>query len=379
MAGKATGTARTRGSLPKRTERRGRRFLRGIGVAVLALAALEGALRLAVPLDALTFSSERPNGMLLHDAGSRTYLPRPGAAEERFDGPYRWHYRVNGQGFREDAEIPERRQGDELRILALGDSWIFGISATQDRTIPANLETLLPPRLGRPVEVVNAGVPGGSGYDALARWNVLKDRFEIDGVLLGQPHNYRRQDAVRGERSRWYAPEGGAPFVDAYLYLVLRRVLVPFTRADLREANKGAVDAILTDFAALAEDARGRGIPVWLGVWPGRNTVSTEAERALDDPAPWRARLGPLGVKVTGHRMGSKACYGFEDLTHPSEAGYRALAEVYADLIVTGEEPAGLRAAPRCEDVPGVGPTKPGGVQGGPGPAPGAPAGPPAG
>lgn len=45
-------------------------------------------------------------------------------------------------------------------ILILGDSFVFGHGVEQDQALPARLEAALSERLGRPVGIVNAGVPG---------------------------------------------------------------------------------------------------------------------------------------------------------------------------------------------------------------------------
>ena len=62
---------------------------------------------------------------------------------------------------------------------------------------------------------------------------------------------------------------------------------------------------------------------------------------------------------MTGARLASNACWGFEDHSHPSEAGYRVLAQILAERLTDGGDPGALRTTPRCEDVPGIGPTKP--------------------
>ena len=70
---------------------------------------------------------------------------------------------INKLGFR-GPEIPAVK-GDTYRIVALGESTTFGITLNAgDRPWPALLEELIRERVkpGRPVEVINAGVPGYS-------------------------------------------------------------------------------------------------------------------------------------------------------------------------------------------------------------------------
>jgi lysophospholipase L1-like esterase len=68
---------------------------------------------------------------------------------------------INSLGFR-GRDFP-RRKGNAYRIVALGESTTFGITLTaDDQPWPARLEEMIRERLKlhRPVEVINAGVPG---------------------------------------------------------------------------------------------------------------------------------------------------------------------------------------------------------------------------
>ena len=335
-----------------------RRPILAIALSMGVLAAVEVLLRAVVPAEILVFSYEKPNGMLLLDAGSGTYLPRPLAEDVVPDGPNHWRYRMNAAGLREDAEIPPATPVGTRRWLALGDSWIWGQSADQGANLEANLEAVLPTRGYGPVEVINAGVPGAGAYDMLVRWQDLRARWEVDGVLLGAPKNVGRQRDVAAERALWYRG-GGAPYVDLYLYLGLRRLLVPLTRGHLRTLDADVWSTILADTTALVREARGAGLEVVVGLWPSDRHAAMSSDPGVPY-ATFAAALTPLGASVTGARLASNACWGFEDVSHPSEAGYRVLAEIVADRMVGGPDPGMLRTTPRCEDVPGFGPTKAG-------------------
>ncbi len=68
---------------------------------------------------------------------------------------------VNSLGFR-GKEFP-REKGNAYRIVALGESTTFGITLTPgDQTWPELLEQMIRQRLklGRPVQIINAGIPG---------------------------------------------------------------------------------------------------------------------------------------------------------------------------------------------------------------------------
>ena len=217
---------------PGRSRRR--RAALGALVAALALLALELGARLAVAEEGLLFAWEHPQG-LIRIAGEQV-LVAPSQRSERQDGPYPWTAVTNAQGLRESQEILVDER--EHRILALGDSWIFGFDVDQGKTIADQLEGLLPERLGvERVEVVNAGIPGASAFDMLARWRELSHLCRWDGVLLGTPHNDPRQQRQGEQRSRFYAGRGGAPYLDLRLYLIVRRLLAPRVRPQGAEDN----------------------------------------------------------------------------------------------------------------------------------------------
>lgn len=328
-----------------------------LGVTVVVLGGAEATLRATVPETDLVFTYERPDGMLMHVAGAETYLPRPHAEAVVPDGPNNWRYRMNGAGLRADRDYPEAKPAGTTRYLALGDSWIFGESTDQSLTLPAQLEAVLAQKTGTKVEVLDAGVPGAAGYDMLVRYHALRDQWQLDGLVLGAPKNARRQRASAAEREVWYGG-GGAPYVDLYLYLVLRRLLTPYTRASLRELDADDWTAMIADTAQLTKEARADGLSVVVGVWPPDRDLALKDTTGGVPYARFADAVTPLGGVVTGAALATQACWGWVDHAHPSEAGYRVLAEVLADRMTGGADPGGLRTSPRCEDVPGNGPGK---------------------
>lgn len=76
---------------------------------------------------------------------------------------------INSRGLR-DAEYPPRPAAGVLRLAALGDSHVFGLGTELEEGIPRQLARELSRRLSRPVEVINAGVPG---YDLAKEVDLL--------------------------------------------------------------------------------------------------------------------------------------------------------------------------------------------------------------
>ena len=117
--------------------------LAGLGVALLMLLCVEGALRLLVPHKALLFTWEHPEGFFtfVDQAGPdnryrhAVALARPNVKDVRGDHREPLTYKTNSMGFRESEEIPQRKAAGTFRVLALGDSWIYGFSVTQNKTI----------------------------------------------------------------------------------------------------------------------------------------------------------------------------------------------------------------------------------------------------
>lgn len=74
-------------------------------------------------------------------------------------GPLNVPVKINDNGFRDTAHTKEKAPG-VVRILGLGDSFMFGWGVQAEETFLKGLETRLKGRVDRPVETINAGVPG---------------------------------------------------------------------------------------------------------------------------------------------------------------------------------------------------------------------------
>jgi lysophospholipase L1-like esterase len=231
---------------------------------------------------------------------------------------------VNARGFN-DTEW-SREPGDAFRIVALGDSFAFGVVGYQ-RNFLTLLETELSARVGRRVEVANLGIPGMQPQEYLQI--LLDDGLALhpDLVLLCLYIGNDFQPAAstsRFDASNWrmvgfasrlvrYAAEsefrgstaaakgapttgGSAPpftednflrIVQAYIPL-LRRELTPRAERGLRETLAVADEIV----------ARARPAPVAIALLPSEVQVSPrlraqvlervqigEADLDLDHPA----------------------------------------------------------------------------------------------
>ncbi len=325
------------------------------------LGLVEGGLRAALPSNTLLYSWEREDGMLvpagqvpagqvptgLAPSAGPLLLPKPGSWGGRHDGRYAWEAIVNADTLREDGPVAPVAAPGERRLLALGDSWTFGISVTQGRTIPDQIEDRLEAAGWAPkVDVINAGVPSFSAFDVLWRWNTLGDRYAVDGVIIGEPHNTANGQSRAADRAAWFQAMRVSEPSEWRVYRLLRRGFDRFRRPRYATPPTGvAADTAAGDLELLVRDIRARGLPVYFLLLP------VHMDRALSEPAvegPLGARMRAAGAIVGGHGLGERACWGFVDHGHPSEAGAGALATVAAELVTGGVSLPGMAQAPAC-------------------------------
>lgn len=326
-----------------------RKVLLGLIFGGAAIGVLEGLLRFFLPADALLYEWEKSDGALAM-AGPRL-IPKPGRWNTRRDGTYVWETVVNDDTLREDGPVAAAPQTGEKRLLALGDSWIFGISLTQGRTLPDQLEDQLEAAgWATHVDVINAGVPSFSAFDVLWRWHELRDKFQIDGVLIGEPHNAGHNRARSAEREAWYqAMQVSAPS-GFRVYRLLRRGFDQFRQAQYAVPPTGLnADLAAADLETLVRDIRARGIPVYFLLLP------VEMNQSISGPpivGPLGGRMRAAGAITGGHALSDRECWGFDDPGHPSELGAGALATVATAMVTSGVSQVDVRKAPSCGTSP---------------------------
>lgn len=356
-----------------------RLFLLGISVLIGLLLA-EFAVRLVRPQPVMVVS----RGLYEADP-PRRYRLKPG-----FEGSltnraeFNTRVSINQAGLR-GPEIGPKAPG-ALRILALGDSFTFGVGAQAGETYPAQLQQILRSR-GVRAEVLNAGAPGFGVPDAVAWFQRWGWPLEPDVLLLAVFVGNDLQDAtpggpkvmvadgvlvVQGEKprslSRWL-------YYHSHLYVLLktsalggpvRRMLglpQPLETRQLREEldlyEKGKTSKVAREGGAAMDKAvvslvRSAGgarvvaviIPSLIQVDPARWQASLERfgldPKKYDSDQPTRlfrqifARHGVPVVDLTGPfaqavRKGQKIYYPIDQ--HLTPAGYRRMAEVVAGTL----------------------------------------------
>ena len=312
----------------------------GLLVSLGVLALGEGFLRLTIPLDALLYRWERAGSLETVVDGMR----RLRAGESTFqDGPYEWSVTVDSAGFRARASALAARQ--RTRVLALGDSWVFGVSVDQDATIPVRLEQALnldPRAGGRTWEVLNAGLPAACAFDMRTLWSRLVVDVEPDVVLLGRPHNEPRQNWFDAERRAGATFMRSAPASTLRIYLVLRRLLY-VARAPEVPTVLGE-DPLVEDLMWILDDAKARGILAWVLEFPDNWEHRSEYRPRIGDEAASR------GAIVASHALEERVCWGYRDRTHPGELGAEAIAKVLAESVLSNQS-LRMQSSPTCESL----------------------------
>jgi len=116
----------------------------------------------------------------------RTQLVNP----QTFGRRDEWTIRNNWSGFRGPDLIGPAGGKRPFRILCVGDSITFGFSVDQPDTYPRQLSELLAKRHpGRPVEVINAGVPGWSWLQGLRFLDLRSTDLRPDLIIVGHGTN----------------------------------------------------------------------------------------------------------------------------------------------------------------------------------------------
>jgi lysophospholipase L1-like esterase len=261
---------------------------------------------------------------------------------------------ANGQSLREDHEIPAEKPPGQIRILFLGDSCTFGYGVAHDETFVEGAELLLKGATGKPVECINAGVPGYSlfqGYRSLVTeglryqpdlvvvtfgwndsgmWDHLGDRDHHAILQAMQPPSFLRHSRVcQLIWGHWNKPAGGGDGQE------VRPRLLPSEFAETLEQIRAVLEP--------------RHIPLLVLVWPMKANadpaIPADARTALQAEMMTFGRAHPLATDPTidgvldlvplGRELVAEHGAGaiYFDHGHVTPLGHRAIAEAIADHL----------------------------------------------
>ena len=147
----------------------------------LALLLLEGALRLALSPSQLYSSHHtvpRLNQWRHEVRFWETYRNREEGAFSNYDSSLGWDIDRTGDRVRGSRlHLPTT---DQLRIVALGDSFTFGLDVDESQNFAAELAARYPS-----IDVLNMGVPGYGIDQAYLKYREIGQRFMPDVVIFG--------------------------------------------------------------------------------------------------------------------------------------------------------------------------------------------------
>ena len=170
---------------PRPTSHR-RNHLAAAGVRILLVAfGLAMGLVLAIGLDR-AYGAMRRVGPRSTPVVPSGLIFTPGERVRHITPEFDYVATINAMGFRGTEP-----QDSSLRIMAIGDSWVYGWGVSDTATWVALLEDSLEARLREPrIEILNLGAPGmsPSGFATIAERVIpaLRPKLVLVGVLQGQ-------------------------------------------------------------------------------------------------------------------------------------------------------------------------------------------------
>ena len=291
-------------------------LLRGVLVVVSLAAAftvVELVLRSRAPRrPGLDFFMPPPAGLDL------PYVLAPGA-EVRFEGHYvkipPTTIRISAQSFREEAPVVVPKPAGRRRVVALGDSFVFGSGVEVGETFVQRAEAALPG-----VEIVNMGVPGYTSAHAVTWFEARGLALQPDEVILFVSDNDFYADGRARLRER--QEEGGGWSAETWV----RGRLKAREKAgrSWRHARAEVLDRLLAAIARLRALCVPRAITLRVVMlFPH----ALEADIRASEP-------GLVTLADAAYMKDIERLQIPRDL-HPNAEGHRRLGELLAALLAT--------------------------------------------
>jgi lysophospholipase L1-like esterase len=361
------------------------RAARGVALALLWLlltaALLEGGARLVLlvmgpgsaPIQ-LGWEAGKVRDLLYVPDPQLFFRLTPGLDVAETGNPRIFDLQTNALGLR-GGEIARPKPPGTYRVLAVGDSCTFGSGAGSAHTYPAQLERQLGrlrPDLG--FEVLNAGVPGFTSYQALRYLEIEGFDLQPDAVLFGTGVNdaspARAGRKRRFGEGRTLSDREYAAALRAQRGLGIRRLLwragLGFGAGGSPVGEAGGVKRRVPlaeyekNLASFAEQSRARGILPLIVAWPIQSQAGgldgqTEVELAVERYQ--RAAFAAAAAQATPFVDLRPLLLGradlFIDMVHLSLRGYGVVAERIARELAE-HLPGALTPADRARARPGA-------------------------
>jgi lysophospholipase L1-like esterase len=297
--------------------------------------------------------------------------PKPSADEDNpnlMGNPYLLYELAPGERFEKGIEIsinsygirgPEwsaQKPDGVRRVMALGDSSVYGFGVEDDQVFTA----LMDDALGAGVEVINSAVPGYSTYQIINLLEIRSLSLQPDLLLVGciwSDNNFdsfvdrellAAYSSFRNQRARWlhHQLERSALFsILDYKLRVLRkfpeerRVGWMLGRGEKVGSRRVPIDEYARNLETISELAERSGAELAFMVLPNReDLVSSHDSGAAWDPyrqvmRDTAARHGAPLMELPAHYVASglSADDLFLDEMHPTAKGH----QIWADLALS--------------------------------------------
>lgn len=244
--------------------------------------------------------------LVLAEIGIALFLPQQEALQKdliRRDPALGFRMKPNYRGVIAHSDIPlhtnswgvrgrefgPKRPG-VLRVYAIGDSMVFGHGLREDEAFPHFLEGILAERLGRPVEVVNGGVPGYGTVQAAEFFAQTVDTVQPDVVTLSIAVFNDLEDNVKFGRQlyRWQRDPGALQRLRTWLrhnsqvYRLFRRYRAGVSGREMMQIHSleppknvlRGVELVAESVRRIAAEAEKRGIGFAVVVNPAHKQAS---------------------------------------------------------------------------------------------------------
>ena len=185
----------------------------GAGVALFALSC---AFALALAEGLVRRFAPQPVRVAWEDEWNGIRVPRPGVrGRHAVPGKFDVRVAINGQRFRAPRDYAASPAPGVTRLAVLGDSMTFGWGAEDDRTYPAQLESVLKGRVRSEAAAVAVAPQSAPRPQATPRpQGAPGTAGAVEVINAGHP------GTCLGEKAAWYV-EGVRPFRPALVVLTL--------------------------------------------------------------------------------------------------------------------------------------------------------------
>jgi len=268
-----------------------------------------------------------------------------------FDGDGCVEYRINSLGFR-DEEFERDKPEGELRVLALGDSFTFGLGVQQDAVWTEVLEDRLAAVRDAAVQVVNAGFACGALPGHYAPWlegvglSLLPDLVIVGLCLndMGQipmmAYNFAGTSENAGPSALWDLVQdtlGRRQVEQAVADKLSDPTAKQFDFGRIVEQDPRTWDATMKALVRMHKQTEQRGVRFIVAVFPMLSRLSSDYPYApLHDMV--KQRCGAAGIEVIDL---AAPFMGLQDLDlwahptdqHPNDVGQAKLGDGIADWL----------------------------------------------